>query len=39
LTNLWVGHDKILNLLFDLVARPLPKGVIHEKFGALPETA
>ena len=38
LTNLSVGNDKLLNLLFDLAARPLPKGVIHEKFSALPET-
>ena len=38
LTNLSVSNDKLLDLLFNLAARRLPEGVIHEKFGALPET-
>lgn len=38
LTNLCVSNDKLLNLLFNLAARPLPEGVIHEKFSVIPET-
>ncbi len=39
LTNLCVGNDKLLNLLFNRAARPLPEGVTHEKLSALPDTA
>ncbi len=38
LTNLSVGNNRLLGWLFDLAARPLPNGVILEKFSALPGT-
>ncbi len=36
LTSLFVSNEKLLNFMFDLAARPLPKRVLHKKFSALP---